>query len=678
MKVKKVSAVGVNQEQFNAWVSSIEGFESQYHHDITVNSYFGFPVGPILEAETRLSSPNIPSIAYFSMEYGLAPSIYNSFQLKRPMSEKNQFFVHEVFSNYWLCDYLFKIKIDKMLDIPIYGGGLGVLAGDVIKSSADLGYPFVGIGVLWNKGYFKQNFWYKHGQVPEELQWDPWTYPGLIPLKHVITINTKEGPLAIRLWKYYVYSFDQKNACPLILLDSNLEQNPEHFRKLTDQLYRSDHAWWKIFQRIILGIGGMKALDVLGYQIHRYHLNEGHAAFALLEKYVGLNDKREMEAWKERFIFTCHTPVAAGHDRFHIKDVEKILDHEYIAAAQTFDQEGASSHQVNLTLMSLNSCKRVNAVAEKHGEVMRLQFPDHAPKVQAITNGVHLHTWLSRSFQDLFDQYQETFGDWRYHPERLQKIMELVDHESFRRDIVLAHQKNKNHLMRVLKNWRLKGETFTICWARRMAGYKRPALIFQNIERIVQMAHKIGPIQILIAGKAHPNDNIGAAHIDEILDHINQMNEHHKVVKVLILENYDTFFGKLLTNSVDVWLNNPLPPFEASGTSGMKAILNGVLQLSTLDGWVVEAINDDIGWIFGYQHSGSDLGQESELRLEEDSRALYDHLEKILQLYYHTYQDGKINLRSAWIDKMIHCVKCAAFFNTNRMVKQYHDRLWKV
>jgi starch phosphorylase len=536
----------------------------------------------------------------------------------------------------------------------------------------------VGIGVLWNKGYFKQNFWYKHGQVPEELQWDPWTYPGLVPLKHVITITTKEGPLAIRLWKYYVYSFDQKNACPLILLDSNLPQNPEHFRKLTDQLYRSDHAWWKIFQRIILGIGGMKALEVLGYQIHRYHLNEGHAAFALMEKYVELKDKGEMEAWKDRFIFTCHTPVAAGHDRFHVKDVEKILDHEYVAAARIFDQEGAASHQVNLTLMSLNNCGRVNAVAGKHGEVMRLQFPSHAAKVQAITNGVHQHTWLSSSFQNLFDQYQGTFGDWRHEPQRLAKVMELVDNESFRRDIVLAHQKNKSQLMRVLKNWRLKEGTFTICWARRMAGYKRPALIFQRIERLVRMAREIGPVQIILAGKAHPNDNIGGAHIDEILDHINELNEHHKIVKVLILENYDTFFGKLLTNSVDVWLNNPLPPFEASGTSGMKAILNGVLQLSTLDGWVVEAAGDDIGWIFGYRHLGPDLGRESDLRLEDDSRALYDTLESVLRLYYETYQDGKINLQSAWIDKMIHCVKCGAFFNTHRMVRQYHDQMWKV
>ena len=237
------------------------------------------------------------------MEYGIAPSIYNTFRLSRPMNEKNQFFTHEVFSNYWLCDYLFKIQIDKMLDIPIYGGGLGVLAGDTIKSAADLDLPVVAIGVLWNKGYFKQSFWYKHGQMPEALQWDPSTYPGLIPLKNIIELDTKEGPLFIRLWKYYVYSFDKKSTCPLVLLDSNLEQNSDHFQKLTDQLYRSDDVWWKIFQRSILGIGGMKALESLGYNIDCYHLNEGHAAFALLEKYVSLQDKSQMGEYKKKIRF---------------------------------------------------------------------------------------------------------------------------------------------------------------------------------------------------------------------------------------------------------------------------------------------------------------------------------------------------------------------------------------
>jgi len=195
-------------------VDSIERFSESYQADIKGDQYFGFPIKPLFDCEEDLLSNKIKSIAYFSMEYGIAPSIYNSFQLTRPMSEQNQFYTHEVFSNYWLCDYLFKIHIDKMLDIPIYGGGLGVLAGDAVKSSADLGYSVAGIGILWNKGYFKQNFWYKHGQVPEELTWDPLTYPGLIPLKNIVVIETKEGPIHLRLWKYYVYSYTKSTCAP--------------------------------------------------------------------------------------------------------------------------------------------------------------------------------------------------------------------------------------------------------------------------------------------------------------------------------------------------------------------------------------------------------------------------------------------------------------------------------
>src|SRR3989338_8442512 len=210
-------------------IASIDGFENNYKDDINDQVYFGFPIQTLLNAESALLSEKEKSVAYFSMEYGIAPSIYNTFALKRPMSEKNQFYTHQVFSNYWLCDYLFKLKIDKMLDIPIYSGGLGVLAGDTIKSTADLGLSVVGLGILWNKGYFKQNFWYKHGQVPQQIQWDPHSYPGLIPLENIVTINTKEGPLNLRLWKYYVYSYDKKNASPLVLLDSNLETNSPHF-----------------------------------------------------------------------------------------------------------------------------------------------------------------------------------------------------------------------------------------------------------------------------------------------------------------------------------------------------------------------------------------------------------------------------------------------------------------
>ncbi|MFP4473168.1 MAG: alpha-glucan family phosphorylase [Candidatus Omnitrophota bacterium] len=663
---------------FETLTAQIADYRQKYADDISKKMYFGFPMASILKDENRLLDPATQSVAYFSMEYGLAPSIYNSFSLSRPISKKNQFFRHEVFSNYWLVDYMFQIQIDKLLDIPIYSGGLGVLAGDTVKSAADVGVSFVALGILWNKGYFKQNFWYKHGQVPEELEWDPHTYPGLVPLNKTVTLQTKDGPLHLRLWKYYVYSHDRKQVCPLVLLDSNVEENPEHFRRLTDQLYRSDDVWWKIFQRAILGIGGMKALTELGYQVDRYHLNEGHAAFALLEKYVQLEDKSLMDQERERFLFTCHTPVEAGHDRFMMHDVAKILPDAYIEAAEDFGKEKPDSDQINLTYMCLNNASRMNAVAQKHGDVMRIQFPAFADKIQAITNGIHSHTWVSEAMSRVFDSYKDRIGDWRADPACLSRVNELKGDMDFRRAVIEAHQQNKRNMIGVMKHWGLDENALTVSWARRIASYKRPALIFYDIDRLVELARRYGRIQILFAGKAHPNDNIGGAHIDRILDHVNELNKHKDLLRVLILENYDTYFGKLLTNSVDVWLNNPLPPFEASGTSGMKAIINGVLQCSTLDGWVVEAEQDDIGWIFGYRHSGKELGTEGNARMSEDSDALYQTMEQILQMYFAMNRQGDIDLSSPWIDKMINCIACSAFFNTQRMAQEYQQKMWKL
>jgi glycogen phosphorylase len=232
--------------------------------------------------------------------------------------------------------------------------------------------------------------------------------------------------------------------------------------------------------------------------------------------------------------------------------------------------------------------------------------------------------------------------------------------------------------MHTVHHWKMDENVLTIGWARRITGYKRPSLLFHDIDKLVSMAKRLGPVQIFLAGKAHPNDNIGAAHIDAILDHIDKLNNQYDLIKVLILENYDTYFGKLLSNSVDVWLNNPLPPFEASGTSGMKAILNGVVQCSTLDGWVVEAEHDDIGWIFGYRHEGPEIGSESELRLDEDSDALYKTIEEMLTMYYQMNQKGKISTDSPWIDKMINCVRRAGFFNTQRMVEEYNAKMWQL
>ncbi len=361
-----------------------------------------------------------------------------------------------------------------------------------------------------------------------------------------------------------------------------------------------------------------------------------------------------------------------------MNDVESIFPTDYVEAAKKFGKETPASEDVNLTYICLNNCRHTNAVAQKHGEIMRLQFPDFAKRIDAITNGVHTHTWVSESFAKLFDKYTSPFGDWRHDPMRLESITQLKSNQDFRRDMVEAHQVNKRNLLNVIKPWRLDENVLTVCWARRITGYKRPSLLFHDLEKLIAIAEKVGPLQILIAGKSHPMDNTGAAHIQNIMDNIDRLNDHYKTIKVLILENYDTYFGKLLTNSVDIWLNNPLPPFEASGTSGMKAIYNGVLQMSTLDGWVVEAEYDDIGWIFGYRHQGPEIGSENDLRLEEDSEALYQTLTAAAKMYYQMNKNGQFDLQNPWVDKMMNCVKRSAFFNTQRMVLEYKAKMWSV
>jgi len=665
-----------NLEKFLSLVP-IDSFNQNYSQNITKESFFEFPLGSIIRAEENLLSPGTRSIAYFSMEYGLSSNTYNVFSDQRALPDKNRSYEHHVFSNLRAMDYYLSIKTNHMLDLPIYSGGLGVLAGDTLKSAADRGLPLVAVGILWHKGYFKQNFWFKDGQVPEETDWDSSSYPGLIPLKTRVDIHLKKETISLKLWKYFVYSFDKKNVVPLILLDSNVEGNSDFTKRLTGQLYRSDNAEWKILQRVILGIGGMKALEKLGYSIDVYHLNEGHAALAFIEKAKHASPS-EQEGLKDRFAYTCHTPVAAGHDRFQKKMVQEILPDQEFNLLKKFGQDPDNADLINLTQLAMTTSEHVNAVAQKHGEVTRAQFPQHRDRIEAITNGVHTHTWVSESIAALLDKYSSRIGNWRKDPTLLKNVLSLKDDRAFRTDLWAAHQVNKQKICSLLKSWRMDPNVFTICWARRIAAYKRPSLILQDIARLVGIAKHIGPIQILLAGKAHPKDDIAFTYVNEMLNAIDSLEKERDYLRVLMLENYDTYFGKLLASSVDVWLNNPLPPFEASGTSGMKAILNGVVQFSTLDGWVVEAADKNIGWIFGWQHTTQEIGDERNLRLWDDSQALYNMLEQVTTLYYKTAPKGTLNPDSDWITKMIHAISEAGFFSTGRMVAEYETKIWNV
>jgi len=646
-----------------------------YAKDIKNDNFFGLPLKVIVEAEKRLRTPGERGIAYFSMEYGLATSFYNKLSIQLPINLKNKLPENAVFSNYRVADYFFALHQDNIIDLPIYSGGLGILAGDTVKTMADYKLPAVGIGILWSSGYFRQKFWFKYGQAPEKMRWDPYTYPGLVPLKNRIKISLKPEDVYLRLWKYYVYSHQLDAAVPLILLDSNIEQNSEQARNLTDQLYRSDNLLLKLLQRVMLGYGGISAINELSYNIDIHHLNEGHAVFAFVAKARGLTDD-QVEKLKSKFVYTCHTPVEAGHDRFSFEDLNKVLKKEDTDIIDKFAKE--RSGLANLTLFSMNISSSINAVSHSHQKVMHIQFPKYRERIQYVTNGVHPHTWMSQSFRELFEKFPSNFPNLEHNPMILSRATELKNNSDFRAQLWQAHQANKAQLCKLLEKWSLNKDLFTICWARRMAAYKRPSLILHDIKKLTSIAEKVGPLQVILAGKAHPNDNLGFTYINEMLDKVDNLNADYDKLKIIVLENYDIFLGKTLTSCVDVWLNNPLPPFEASGTSGMKAILNGVLQMTTIDGWVAEATDKKIGAFFGYINEEGSVGNESDLHMNDDSEELYCALEGMVELYYKANQKGKVNISSEWIDMMIECICTAAQFNTYRMLDQYKQLIWKI
>lgn len=651
----------------------IDDFKEIYSKDIVDGKYFGMPLEVINTCEKRLISKDEEAIAYFSMEYGLATSFYNKFSTNRVIGTGNKVPESEVFSNFRLADYFFTLQADNIIDLPIYSGGLGVLAGDTMKTMADYKLPAVGIGMLWHSGYFRQKFWFKYGQAPEKMLWDLKSYPGLIPLKNKIRISLKSEDIFLKLWKYYVYSYKHDYAIPLILLDANIEPNSQKVKELTDQLYRADNVWIKILQRVILGFGGVAALKELGYNIEKFHLNEGHAVFSFIEEARGLS-QTEAERLKSKFYYTCHTPVEAGHDRFSYHDLEDIFRKDDLALIERFGKEG--SNTVNLTLLSMSIASSINAVSKNHQKVMHLQFPKYKEQIKFVTNGVHPYTWASDKFIKLYEKFSSVFKDIKSNPMILAKAGELKDNREFRQELWKAHQENKKDLCNMLEKWKLDKDIFTICWARRVAAYKRPSLILQDIERLISIAKEIGPLQIILAGKAHPRDNLGHTYINDMLDKIDSLSDSYDLIKVVALENYDIAMARALTCGVDVWLNNPLPPFEASGTSGMKAILNGVLQISTYDGWVAEAADKNIGIIFGYRNKEGVVGSESDLHLKDDSENLYSVLEQVTRLYYKTNQHGKVDFSSEWIDTMINCIAAASYFNTYRMLDQYKHAIW--
>ncbi len=541
----------------------------------------------------------------------------------------------------------FSMEIAIEPTIPTYSGGLGVLAGDTLRSAADLGLPLAAVTLAHRKGYFRQEL-DQHGAQTEQTQ--PWQPEARLAEEepHVIVVIAGR-PVHVRAWRYDMEGVTG-HTLPIYLLDTDLEENHPHDRTLTDCLYGGDSNY-RLEQEMILGLGGFRMLEALGLDVTVYHMNEGHAALltlALLEKTLDGSalasaQDRDYEAVRQHCVFTTHTPVPAGHDRFSMEQSYRILGAEL---TQTIERIGGCHEgMVNMTYIALRLSRFVNGVAMQHAKVSRVMFPEY--EIHAITNGVHASTWTAPAMQAAFDKH---LPRWREDNVQLRYAIDIP-----RDELAAAHANAKQTLFAEVEKRTgiaLREEVFTAGFARRVATYKRGDLLFTDPERLAHIAVANGGLQILYAGKAHPADDPGKGIIRRIFDAAQKLASDS--LHIIYLADYEWRLGAMLTGGVDLWLNNPLRPYEASGTSGMKAALNGVPSLSVLDGWWIEgSIEGVTGW---------DIDDHEQA--EQEAASLYAKLEKILPLYYTD--------QAAWRKLMQTTIAMnGSFFNTQRMLEQY-------
>ena len=545
----------------------------------------------------------------------------------------------------------FSMEICLEQAIPTYSGGLGVLAGDTLRSAADLGVPLVAVTLLHRKGYFVQHLDAAGQQTETPVQWNPEQV--LDAVEQRVTVLIEGRVVTVAAWKFSVRGV-RGHVVPVYLLDTNLPENSEWDRTLTDTLYGGDEHY-RLCQEIVLGMGGAALLQQMGYdQGVIYHLNEGHSALLTLQllerqldsrKHFELDDS-DLEAVRQCCVFTTHTPVPAGHDKFALPLVRNVLGDERVALLEGCG--GVHEGMLNMTHLALHLTRFVNGVAMRHREVSRSMFPDYP--INSITNGVHATTWTGPAFAELFDK---RIPEWRRDNLYLRYAVSIPLQEI--RD---AHAESKAVLLEEVEKRtgvKLDPNVMTIGFARRATPYKRADLIFSDVPRLAQIAKNVGKLQIIFGGKAHPHDGGGK----ELIRRIFAADERLQgLVEVVYLENYEMALAAKMVAGVDLWLNNPMKPLEASGTSGMKATLNGVPSFSVLDGWWVEGHVEGVtGWSIGTPDAEGDPAR--------DALDLYIKLERvILPLFY--------GLPFAYAEVMRSAIALnASFFNTQRMVRQY-------
>lgn len=546
----------------------------------------------------------------------------------------------------------FSMEIALQPEMHTYSGGLGVLAGDMVRAAADLELPIVFVTLASRAGYVRQTIDAAGRQIAGPDPWEPERWA--VPLDAMVAVEIERRPVWIRSWLYAVTS-PTGGRVAVVLLDTNVDHNAASDRAITDALYGGDDEY-RLMQEMVLGIGGARMLRALGFTIETWHMNEGHAALLTLDLLRALRKTYrdpgrdpyiyDIERVRERCVFTTHTPVEAGQDRFSYDLARRLLD-GFIEIDQLQLLAGADG--LNMTRLALNLSRYVNGVAERHAETTRRMFPGY--QVRAVTNGVHLPSWTHPRIADLL---HDLLPSWGHEPELLTRAERLDDAALWQ-----AHQAAKQDLIRGVGE--LTGITLRPDWpilgfARRMTGYKRPDLLFNDPARL-RAIHARFPFQVVFAGKAHPRDRSGM----ELIAHIHAaLHDLQDQIPGTFLTGYDTVLAQLLVAGSDVWVNTPLPPLEASGTSGMKAAANGVLNLSVLDGWWVEACVHGLnGWGFG--------GSASEVADPTDAHAseLHQLLENDVLPCYHAD-------RQRWIGMMKRAIwQIASYFNTQRVLRRY-------
>lgn len=543
----------------------------------------------------------------------------------------------------------FSLEIGIRHNIPTYAGGLGILAGDILKSSADLGVPVLGMTLLYRKGYFTQIIDKDGRQLEENVQWDPDTQLISLPNKVSIRLEGRDVQVGVKLLNI---TGSTKYTVPIYFLDTDLEENAPEDRNITSHLYGGDNKY-RLHQELILGIAGLRMLRDLGYDnIETFHLNEGHAGFITMEllRELGYIDIQKV---KSHVVFTTHTPVAAGHDFFPYDMIEQAMGKQMVnTLKQLIGGDGLS-----MTDLARKFSRFVNGVSKKHAQVSQKMFNDNT--VDWITNGVHSETWVAPSFTDLYDRH---IPGWRNAPERFVTAYSIPNHE-----IEEAHLVEKDRMIKYISDStgiKLDRNKLIIGFARRAATYKRATLLFSDMERLLNIASN--KVQFVFAGKAHPRDEQGK----EIIHEINKIaKQYEKKLTIAFIENYNMQTAKLLVSGVDLWLNTPVRPREASGTSGMKCVHNGIPNFSTLDGWWIEGYIPEVtGWAIGAHPAENDMeGYDTSY----DVTSLYETLEKhIIPCYF--------NNRKKWIHIMKSVIAVnASYFNTHRVVREYCEKAYK-